>query len=276
MLADPIAAPGDCRDLIVRFTEEFKDVCFMQAGRPTAEILASLGFMVNEMGTEARVDLAAQDFAGRKYRAFRLAANRAASRGYKTQECSVREVGEAAIKSVSARWRGTRTIKTREIAFLNRPIVIADERDVRKFYTFDPAGELIGFAFFDPIYQQGEVVGYVTATRRHLPEVDRLINYSITLHAIDTFRREGRKWLFLGLSPLAHIEDKEFPRNWFARRSFRVIYKSWLFNRLLFPLQGIAAHKQQYGAAMEQTYFALNTLPALPRLIKALRVCRLI
>ena len=55
-----------------------------------------------------------------------------------------------------------------------------------------------------------------------------------------------------------------------------MIYKSWLFNRLLFPLQGIAAHKQQYGAAMEQTYFALNTLPALPRLIKALRVCRLI
>src|ERR1700684_993054 len=47
-LADPIAAPANTRDLIVRFVTEFRDVCFMQAARPTAEILATLGFFINE------------------------------------------------------------------------------------------------------------------------------------------------------------------------------------------------------------------------------------
>jgi lysylphosphatidylglycerol synthetase-like protein (DUF2156 family) len=275
-LADPVAAPADSRDLIVRFATKFRDVCFMQAARPTAEILASLGFLINEMGTDSRIDLATQEFAGRKHRAFRLAANRAALKGYETRECSTAEVGEAAIRAVSLRWRGTRTIGSREISFLNRPIVYADEPDVRKFYTFDRSGKLLAFAFFDPIYEDGQIIGYLTAIRRRLPESDPLINYWITLRAIETFRREGRKWLFLGLSPLAGIEDKEFHHNWLARRSFRLIYKSRLFNRYFFPLQGHAAHKKQYGATTQQTYFAFNTLPALPRLIKALRVSQLI
>ncbi len=275
-LADPLSAPETTRDLIGRFVTNFGDVCFMQVRRPTAEILASLGFAINEMGTEARIDLATHEFVGRKYRAFRLAINRAASKGYVTRECSVAEVGEAAIKEVSARWRRTRTIKSREIDFLNRPIVFADEPDVRKFYSFDRSGQVIAFAIFDPVYENGSIVGYLTASRRRLPEIDPLINYSITCRAIEVFRREGRKWLFLGLSPLAEIEDKDFKHNWLTRRSFRFIYKNWLFNRYFFPLQGIAAHKRGYGATTEQTYFAFNTLPALPRLIKGLRASRLI
>jgi len=276
VLADPLCPPAYSRDLLRLFVSRFKDPCFMQVSRRTAEILASLDFTVNEMGTEACIDLSTHTFAGRKYRTFRLAANRAAAKGYVTRECTVAEVGEGEIKAVSAGWRRTRTIKSREISFLNRPIVFDDEPDVRKFFMFEPSGRLIALAFFDPVYEAGRVVGYLTAFRRHLPDADPLINYAITSHAIETFRAEGRKWLFLGLSPLADIEDKEFRHNRITRRGFRFIYKNSLFNRYIFPFQGIAAHKREYGARTEQTYFAFNTLPALPRLIKALWVTRLI
>jgi len=276
VLADPLTAPERAPDLIGSFLATFSDVCFMQIARTTAEILAARRFAINEMGTESRLDLGGHAFAGRKFRAFRLAANRAARDGYVVREAPVTEIGEAAVKAVSARWRRTRIIKSREIRFLNRPIEFADEPDVRKFYILDHGGKLIAFAFFDPVYEGGRVAGYLAAFRRHLPDADPLINYWITGHAIETFKREGRKWLFLGLSPLADIQDKEFPHNWLARRSFRLIYKSALFNRFVFPLQGIAAHKRQYGATTEQTYFAFNTFPTLPRLIKALWVSRLI
>jgi len=275
-LADPVVAPERSRDLITRFVSQFGNVCFMQTTRPTAEILASLGFMINEMGTEARIDLMVHDFAGRKYRAFRLATNHAEDKGYHTRECTTAEVGENAIKTVSARWRRTRTIKSREIRFLNRPIVFADEPDVRKFYTFDGEGQLIAFAFFDPVYEDGRVVGYLMAFRRYLPEADPLINYAMARHAIEVFRGERRRWLFLGLSPLAEIDDKSFPYNWLVRRSFRFIYESRLFNRYVFPLKGVAAHKRGYGAASEQTYFAFNSRPTLLRLIQALWLTRLI
>jgi lysylphosphatidylglycerol synthetase-like protein (DUF2156 family) len=275
-LADPLVEPARSRDLITKFVTQFGDVCFMQTARPTAEILASLGFTINEMGTEARLDLATHDFAGRKYRAFRLATNRAEAKGYSTKECGTAEVGETTIKRVSERWRRTKTIKSREIRFINRPIVFADEPDVRKFYTFDEHRQLIGFSFFDPIYEDGLVVGYLMAFRRYIPEADPLINYAMAAHAIKVFRGEGRRWLYLGLSPIAEIEDKDFTYNWLVRRSFRFIYENRLFNKFIFPMKGLAAHKRSYGPASEQTYFAFNTLPTLPRLIKALWLTRLI
>jgi lysylphosphatidylglycerol synthetase-like protein (DUF2156 family) len=275
-LADPMTAPEHSRDLITRFVSQLKDVCFMQTQHSTAEILASLGFMVNEMGTESRIDLATHNFAGRKYRAFRLAVNRLNRSGFTIREMSLAEVGEETVKKVSAFWRRTRTVKSRELAFLNRPIVFADETDVRKFFTFDAHGRLVAFTFYDPIYENGSIVGYLEEHRRRLPETDPLINYAITQHAANTFRREGLKWMFLGCSPLADIEDKEFAHNWTVRRGFRFIYENWLFNRYFFPLKGLAAHKRSYGAETDQTYFAFNTLPALPRLIKALRATGII
>jgi len=275
-LADPVTAPENRRDLIARFVAKFEDVCFVQVSRPTAEILAPLGFMINEMGTETRIDLATYGFEGRKQRTFRRATNRITANGYVTRECSAAQVGEPAIKAVSDRWRRTRPIKHREIAFLTRPIVHGDEVDVRKFFSFNQAGKLVAFGFFDPVYDDNRIVGYLDAFRRRLPEADPLINYAIARHAIETFRSEGRKWLFLGLSPFAEIEDKDFQKNWLVRRSFRFIYENSLYNRLFYSLKGPTAHKREYGGISEQTYFAINTLPALPRLIKALRACEII
>src|ERR1700681_2946927 len=275
-LADPITAPENRRDLLARFVAKCDDVCFVQASRPTAEILASLGFMVNEMGTETRIDLGAFRFEGRKQRTFRRAINRIGGSGYVTRECSAAELGETIIKAVSDRWRRTRPIGHREVAFMTRPIVHIDEIDVRKFFSFDATGKLVAFGFFDPIYDRGRVVGYLDAFRRRLPEADPLINYAITRHAIETFQSEGRKWLFLGLSPFADIEDKEFQKNWLVRRAFRFIYENTLYNRFFYAVKGLAAHKREYGGVTEQTYFAFNTLPALPRLIKVLRACEVI
>src|SRR5580658_10171159 len=120
-----------------------------------------------------------------------------------------RRGGRGRHQSCVAALAGTRTIGSREISFLNRPIVYADEPDVRKFYTFDRSGKLLAFAFFDPIYEDGQIIGYLTAIRRRLPESDPLINYWITLRAIETFRREGRKWLFWDFhrSPVSRIKS---------------------------------------------------------------------
>jgi lysylphosphatidylglycerol synthetase-like protein (DUF2156 family) len=274
-LADPMTAPENRRDLIIRFVSEFRDVCFVQVARPTAEILASLGFMINEMGTDTRIDLATHRFSGRKYRAFRLAANRAADKGYVIREAPTAEVGEKAIAAVSDRWRRTRPIKHRELAMVTRAIVYGEEPDVRKFFTFDRDGKLIAFGFFDPVYEDNRVVAYLEACRRRLPGVDPLINYAIARHAIEKFQREGRKWLLLGLSPFAEIEDKDFRHNWLVRRSFRFVYENAVC-RYLYSMKGHTAHKREYGGVTEQTYFAFNTLPALPRMIKGMRACAII
>jgi lysylphosphatidylglycerol synthetase-like protein (DUF2156 family) len=159
VLSDPLAPLSGWEDLIRRFVSERSDVCFWHASRPVAKLLERIGFRVNEMGTETRIELGAYSFDGPRKRNFRSALNRAACCSYTIAERSVTSLDREELRTVSERWRQTRGVKNREMTFLTRPAILDDEVDVRKFFTFDHKGNLQAFAFFDPIYKEGEVVG---------------------------------------------------------------------------------------------------------------------
>jgi lysylphosphatidylglycerol synthetase-like protein (DUF2156 family) len=275
VLANPLAPLGGCEDLIRRFVSERSDVCFWQASRPVAKILEKIGFCVNEMGTETRIELGGYDFDGPRKRNFRRGLHRAALSSYTIAECSVTSLDREELQTVSERWRQTRGVKNREMTFLTRPAILDDEIDVRKFFTFDNKGNLQAFAFFDPIYKGGEVVGYLCSAKRRLPEADTLVGYAILHRAIRTFQDEGKVILSLGLSPLCGIEDKELSNNRLVSFGFRAVYRSRLFNKLIYPLQGFASHKGAFCGTTEQTYCAFKRGLALSQLVKMPRACNL-
>jgi lysylphosphatidylglycerol synthetase-like protein (DUF2156 family) len=275
VLSNPLAPIGGCEDLIRSFVSERSDVCFWQASWPVAKILEKIGFSVNEMGTETTIELSGYDFDGPRKRNFRRALNRAAYRSYTIAECSVASLDREELRAVSERWRQTRGVKNREMTFLTRPAILDDEVDVRKFFTFNRAGSLQAFAFFDPIYEGGEVVGYLCSAKRRLPEADTLVGYAILQRAIQAFQDEGKAILSLGLSPLCGIEDKELSSNRLVSFGFRAVYRSRLFNQLIYPLQGFAAHKGAFCGSAEQTYCAFKRGLALSQLVKMPRACNL-
>ena len=276
-LADPIASPQRMPSLISDFVHEFGDVAFCQASRKVAEVLAPMRFLVNEMGVLTKLDLANYTFDGHAKQHLRRANNRIVKLRYDIRECSTDEIGRANIQWISDGWRKTRTLRWRDApGFLLRPIVIDDEPDVRKFYAFDSSGTPVAFIFFDPVYQDGRVIGYTDQFRRRSPEADPRVSYAISYRAIETFKTEGRQALFLGLSPLGGIVGDEFQKSWLVKRAFSLCYHSSLFNRFIYPLKGHHVHKDRYGGVEEPSYFAFNTLPALPRLLKLLRVCNII
>jgi lysylphosphatidylglycerol synthetase-like protein (DUF2156 family) len=272
-LSDPLAPKQAVGNLIARFCRENPDVAFWQISRPVAEILAALGFFTNEMGPDTCIALAGYDLSGRAKHNLRNARNRMNNLGYNTRESTIRSVGADKVKAVSDAWRQTRTVRRREVGFLSRPMVIDDEPDVRAFFTFDRAGELVAFSIFDPIYQSGEVVGYTAQHNRYGPGCDALVQVATKCHAIETFQAEGRKWLSLGLSPFADVRDQDFHHDRWARKAFRGCYKNPLFNRFIYPLQGHATHKRQFRGVQEQTYFAFNRRPSVPRIAKVLWAC---
>jgi lysylphosphatidylglycerol synthetase-like protein (DUF2156 family) len=273
VLSNPIAPIARCEDLIRSFVSERSDVCFWQASRPVAEILEQIGFCVNELGTETRIELDSYDFDGPRKRNFRRALNHAACRGYTIAERPVTSLDREELKAVSERWRQTRAVKNREMTFLTRPAILDDEVDVRKFFTFDHEGSLQAFAFFDPIYEGGEVVGYLCSAKRRLPEADSLVGYAILHRAIRTFQDEGKAILSLGLSPLCGVEDKELSSNRLVSFGFRAIYRSRLFNELFYPLRGFAVHKGAFCGSAQQTYCAFKRHLVLSQLVKMPRAC---
>jgi lysylphosphatidylglycerol synthetase-like protein (DUF2156 family) len=270
-LADPVAPPENREGLIRALVQAKSDVCFCQASRPTAELLAGMGFKVNEMGPETRIDLT-----NYKRKTLRKALRLATNIGYVIKEAPSASVGIDKIKAVSKGWHRTRTYKNLEVGFIGRPIVLGDELDVRKFYAFNRDGHLVAFSFYDPIYQDGQVVGYSTSFKRRLPESHTSINSAILQAAIDAFREEGKKSLFLGLSPMADIEDKDFRHSALLSWYFRQAFACPLYNRFFFPLQGHASHKREFRGTAEQTYFAFNTGFALVRMLKLWRACNMI
>jgi lysylphosphatidylglycerol synthetase-like protein (DUF2156 family) len=275
VLSDPLAPIGASEGLIRSFVSEKSDVCFWQASRPVAKILEKIGFCVNEMGTETRIELSGYDFDGPRKRNFRRALNRAAGCSYTIAERPVTSLDREELQTVSERWRQTRGVKDREMTFLTRPAILEDEVDVRKFFAFDHKRSLQAFAFFDPIYTGGEVVGYLCSAKRRLPEADTLVGYAILHRAIRTFQGEGRVILSLGLSPLCGIQDRDLPSNRLVSYGFRAVYRSRLFNALIYPLQGFAAHKGAFCGSTEQTYCAFKRGFALSQLIKMPRACNL-
>jgi len=192
VLSNPLAPTGGCEDLIRSFVSERRDVCFWQASRPVAKILEKIGFCVNEMGTETRIELGGYDFEGPRKRNFRRALNRAACCRYTIAERSVTSLDRKELQTVSERWRQTRGVKNREMTFLTRPAILDDEVDVRKFFTFDHRGSLQAFAFFRSHLRRWRGCGYLCSAKRRLPEADPLVGYAILHRAIRTFKDEGK------------------------------------------------------------------------------------
>ena len=278
VLSDPLAAIENIPDLISRFLQEHPDAAFWHLSPAVAQILAARGFYVNAMGPEVWIDLPTYTFIGEKKKVLRQAYNRMVERGFVTRECTLEEVGIDRIKALSGAWRQTRTIRGGEVGFLNRPLVLAEEPDVRRFFTFDRHGKLVAFAFFDPVYEGGKLVGYGSQHNRHLPEADHMINFAIKRVAIEAFQKEGLKVVHLGLSPFADVAFEEFGfhTHGMTREYFKWAYKSWLFNRFFYACKGLEAHKRVYRGLQAQNFYCFNTLPSLPRVLKMARACNII
>jgi len=277
ILSDPIAPHENIPDLISRFLQEHPDACFWWLSHPVAQIFAARRCTVNALGPDTCIDLPTYTFTGPKKKRLREAVKRMVRRGFVTRECSLAEVGIDNIKAVSERWRRTRTVRNEEVSFLNRPMVLAEEPDVRRFFTFDSQGKLVGFAFFDPVYESGKLTGYTSQHNRHLPEADSMIHFAIKRVAIETFQMEGLKVLHLGLAPFADVlTDEEFKsnRSWVTARYFYLSYNSWLVNRYFYSLRGIEAHRRAFRGEQRQTYCAFTKRPILPRILKLMRATK--
>ena len=272
VLADPVG-PAELHEPLLRaFVREFRRTCFWQIGRPTAEILTSCKFWVNEMGCDTRLDLADYRFTGKKKERLRHATNWLAKHDFEIRSGTYAEdIDLEEIRRLSETWQTTR--QTRHLVhFFNRPLVLKDEPDVRKFFLFNPTGKIVAFVFFDPIYREGQVIGYSPAVKRRLPDAPLRAEEGIMKGAIEQFRREGLEQVMLGLSPLAGIEDREFPANPLVHMSWSRGLNAWWLNRFFYNLRGHADFKRRFVGIEEQTYYASDCLLNDFRVIASLKM----
>lgn len=256
VLGDIVAAESNQSKLLDRFLKKFPNAVFCQASRPLAERLQTRGFLLNEMGIDSTLDLPDYNFAGKQKEWLRYAANWSNRRDYQIREANFAEITPAAVEQVSEAWRKTRTVKRKEVRFLNRPIVMEDEPNVRKFFYLSPDNQLLAFVFLDPLYRDEKLVGFVTSIKRRHPDAPIYAEQAIMKFAIETLQADGLEQLKLGLSPLAWIDDEEFNRSWTTHRLFRHAFRAKWVNRYFYHLQGHADYKRRFRGREEKLYLA--------------------
>lgn len=269
VLADPICAPEHRREFLDAFLKFKSDPVFLHVTHDTGEILNELGFKVNELGVETFIDIQDFDLVGNKKQQLRQSRNNGRKDGLEVVELdSVDNTTLRAFKKISDDWLKEKVTSDSEMRFIVRPMVYVDELDVRKFVA-KLNGEIVGYVIFDPMYENGESIGYIanhlrTNLRRSYSVVDFII-----LEAMDKFKAEGKKELSLGLSPLAKVDDQgEFTHSKLLAAHFRYAYEKANY---LYNFKNLAQHKLKYrpgmkGAREEKVYCAMKTRLFLIRL----------
>lgn len=273
VLGDFVAETSRGAELIDEFIDLNPRTSFCQITRPVAELLSKRGYFVNEMGTDTTLKLADFTFAGKEKEWLRYASNWISRRGFEIVESCFDEIGAEQVEDVSESWRKTRTVKRKEVRFLNRPIVMKDEPGVRKFFLLSPEKKLLAFVFLDPLYRNGRIAGYVTVLKRRRPDAPRYAEQAIMKYIIETLKHEEVAELKLGLSPLADIQDGDFKFNKFTSRLFQYGFRARWVNQYFYNVAGHADYKRRFGGRPEKLYFASPTRFNTPKMMALIGLC---
>lgn len=277
VLGDPVAAPKEREGLIRRFVAAAGRPCFVQVERPTAEVLADLGYRINLMGFDTRFDLATHRFQGKRNETVRYSERWLLKNGYRIADSGGEGEGRPLdIETLSRRWREERIVKKREMAFLNRRFTPQPQPGMRRFVLYAPTGEATALLDFDPMCRDGRLIGYTTFFKRKLPKTTPHAEIGLTKHAADRFREEGLPEMTLGLSPMAGIVPSGYRESVWLREFLRWAHDSELINRKIFNIKGQATFRQRFHGDTTPFYIAFGKPMVAMQLIGFLRACKAI
>ena len=273
VLGDPVAAPDRIGNLLDAFIQKYPRAAFCQISQPVAEHLAQQKFWINEFGVDTGIPLKSYTFDGKEKEWLRYAFNWVNRRGYQVVEADFDTINPEEVEQISEDWRKTRTVKSKEVRFLNRPIMLEQETDVRRFFLMDPGGKIESFIFLDPLYRDRQIFGYVTTFKRRHPRGSQYGEQALMKAIIDQLKSESVTELRLGFSPCAWIADSHFNHSRFTRKLFTTIFNSRLSNRWAYNLQGHAAYKRRFRGEEEKVYFASRSWFSFKQLSALVGLC---
>jgi len=259
VLSDPICAPADMPGLVQRFLAENQRAAFGVISESCAEILRGMGFKANAIGYEPELPIQSYNTQGnwKELDLIKRARNEAKREGIVIREESGAALEQNGLADVSARWIGTKKISDREIWIYARRPVFGPEQDVRKFLAYDKAGQVAGFAFYDPMYRAGQVFGYSANIVRCDEQRFGKLATAIHMEAMEKFKTEGKEVLNLLLAPFVELErgkyNDDFGAKWFFKLSAR-------FGNDIYNFKGLSFHKSKYRGVEKTLYYASNSL----------------
>ncbi len=258
--SDPICAREDLPGLLRSFLEWDPRAAFCVISKECAEALRSLGFKANCIGYEPLIPIQTYNTQGnwKELDLIKRARNEARREGLtiRQEDAAGLERRHEELKAFSSQWIRSRKINDREIWLYARRPVFAHEEGVRKFVAYDRERRVAGFAFYDPMYRDGQVFGYSANIVRCDEQRFGRLATALHMEALETFKPEGAEVLNLLLAPFGKLDCGAFNDDWGAKLVFRL---SARFGGSLYNFKGLSFHKSKYRGVERPLYFASNS-----------------
>ncbi len=249
ILTNPVAPRALQGALIDSLQKFFKKLTLLQIDEHLAETLYGRGYKIYQLGIETEFDIQSFSLAGRAKASLRQWRNKSLKAGVEIEEHKLSEIDKKEINDLCQDWLQHKGGK--ELSFLTRPLPDKDEIDGRFFWARQH-GKLIGFAGFDPIYSEGDIIGYYHNFDRIRSSAVSGTSAATVLAAVEKFRAENKKILSLGLSPLTGIRTG-YNLNKPLKTIAEIIFKH---GEKLYPFKGNAQHKSKYSGKTKKVFVA--------------------
>lgn len=257
--SDPVCAPEDRSKLIRNFLSVDPRGAFACISESCAALLRDMKFKVNCLGPEVELPVLSYNTKGnwKELDLIKRARNEAKREGIVIREETIETVNRQELAALSKKWMGGKRVNDREIWIYARRAIFEAEPDVRKFVAYDREGHVAGFAFYDPMYRNGQVFGASATILRCDEERFGRLATAMHMEAIEKFRSEGIEVLNLNLSPFVKLDEGRFNDDWGSKAFFKL---SARFGNDIYNFQGLAFHKSKYRGSERFLYFASNSL----------------
>lgn len=255
------ARPEHAPVLLDRFldfaSKTHRRVAAVQVRESQADLFASRGFTVNQLGTTYAVSLDDFSLAGSPKMQLRNKIQKARRLGLKVVELGKDVPRDAAwfakIEEISALWLEGKGKK--ELDFMVGEIGRPEDQDRRIFLAVDADEKPIAFISYVPVWGH-ERPGYLHDLTRRVPDAPAGTMELCNAEAIARFRIEDIKYLHFGFTPF--IIDGHAGRS-ASPVMERII--QWLrkHGRKIYPAESQAAYKMKWGTnVMEREYLAIR------------------
>jgi len=252
---EPICSYSDKNDMLLEFkkfcSNNSLSICFCQVSDEYTYLLKKNGFIVQEYGKEAVINLETYTLKGGKTANIRWANNKMEKIGIKVSEykplINRNEIIENQINKISNEWLKMK--KGSELSFMLGTVSLDKPFDRRYFTASNSEGIILGFMVCVP-YKCKE--GYFIDITRRSEDAPLGIMEKLTVDICKSLKEENVKEVSLGLAPLADIQRCNNIESIIVHRFFKFIYNNM---NSFYGFKALYHYKKKYNPSIWEPRF---------------------
>lgn len=256
VIGDPITVERDYELILGQFIIEMNkrniSVTGLQISSDFAKTFEKHNYFVNCIGIETFVDVGSFNLSGNRMKKLRQNITSAERHGVVVVEQEYDAIDMEEVKKISRFWISNKK-NTHELSVIIRPLVNSIESEVRRFVAYYQ-DDMVGYIFFNPIYENNCIVGYLSDIERYLGNPPGIHDY-IIYKAIQSFQNERTiKMVSLGLSPLEDVDIHE--RKTGNRKTNEILRGIRNEESPVYSFKNVSSHKKLFKGIEKPLYYA--------------------